>query len=181
MRTSAVLIATAMVCVVASGCSTSPAATPQSCRGADIGARFSGWNGATGSLVGGVAFVDKASVSCVMQGNPDVHLVDASGQDLPVKLGKYSVESALPITLLPGVADAQPHHSLNPGQATFSFIWSNWCQTGHSPTSLRVDFNEGQFVSMPITTDGVGGPRCDAPSGASYLSVGPIRGVPSSQ
>src|SRR5579883_3515106 len=120
------------------------------CRGDEISARFSGWNGATGSLSGGVVFIDKASVPCVLQGNPDVHLLDATGHDLPIELGKYSVQAALPVTLLPGVEDAAPHRPLNPGEASVGLTWSNWCDARTAPSYVSV----GPIKGVQRTRDG---------------------------
>ena len=127
--------------------------------------------GATGNLAGSITFVNASSTPCTLQGRPDVKLVDATGQVLPVN------EVAEPLS----EAGLGSPVQVAPGQSARVFvIWLvNYCGPQPiPPIGMRVTLPGDQAtMNVPLAdargTPLAGTPRCDQPgSGSSTLAVG---------
>ena len=150
---------------------TQPGVRP--CLATDLQA-VAGWEGATGSMAGGVSFVNKSSTSCVLPGRPGIHLVDAEGNLLPV--------ANLPFSKTPSASGAASAGAvvLRPGTRAFVFfVWSNWCGQAPGPYKVAVAL-PGEGGQITITARDPEGkpldatPRCDSPDMTSTVSVGPF-------
>jgi Protein of unknown function (DUF4232) len=146
--------------------SASPALRP--CTGADL--RASGrLQGATGSMVGPVAFRNVSSSHCALGGRPRVSIHDRGGRLLATREVPASLE----------FLGYRPVTALGPGRrAWLSLQWSEWC--GAWPRGVYV---RTLFLHVSLTTGRSlvgrvesGRPRCDVRTG-SKLGVTPF-GVP---
>jgi hypothetical protein len=159
------------------GTTGTPGATPEGvrvCGAGDLQA-VAGWEGATGSMAGGVSFVNKGRASCVLQGRPGIHLTDDEGNMLPVANLEFSgtprAGSLGPVVLRPGE------------RAFVFFVWSNWCGESRGPFNLAVALpDEGGQITVPARNpEGkllALTPRCDNPSVTSTISIGPFEKAP---
>lgn len=130
------------------------------------------WEGATGSLAGGVEVTNLGSSACVLTGPPHVEL-RADGATIDVATTTYrSVNADQP--------SEAPPVLLEPGeQAQAPWIWQNWCGGPLTKIDVIVTLPDG---SGPVQASyvGPGGqdgetPRCDAPDAASSLGVFPFQ------
>ena len=152
----------------------SPAADMTSCLAQDLKAVAS-YQGATGSVAGSIIFTNAGSGTCILEGTPDIEIVDANGQTLKTTQVAMNLGgSQKPLTLEGGQ------------QAALLFTWSNWCPAGTPDAStatpvepglsFRVILSKsGGTVTAPLLqTDGTpitSVPQCDAPQKGSTLSV----------
>lgn len=91
------------------------------------------WQGATGSLLGGIWFTNLGQGSCFLVGYLKITLVNQQGQSLAVQLRQG-----------PPVAEPNPPAiptpvELSPGKPRTAFVglqWFNWC--GPSPGTVSV-------------------------------------------
>jgi hypothetical protein len=135
-----------------------------------------GWQGAGGSMAGGLTLINKGTSTCSLQGRPGIHLIDGQGNLMPVANVKYTEEpaggtpanSGAPVTLRPG------------GKAFVFFVWANWCLQAQGPFKLAVALpgGGGQLTApvqdpkgAPVSTT----PRCDDAGTASTISIGEFR------
>jgi Protein of unknown function (DUF4232) len=162
--------------------SASPQTTPQT----DAGVRPCGttdltgsgrFQGATGSLAGGLSLVNNASTACVLPGHPRIQLVDAQGKALPVN------EQAAPLCNESRDTSACVPRSMvvvQPGQeARARLVWQNWCgPMPDGPITLEMSLLEPEgplsVVLEPAGAPLVDTPRCDTPDSPSTLLVGPL-------
>ena len=142
------------------------------CHGKDLKAVLNEMQGAVGSRYGIIKFTNTGDTACILQGHPQIELLNARGQSLPVnKDTLQSDEVGLRVTL-------QPRQS-----AYLPFKWSNWCE--------KVPNNEIKFVvSLPQNHEQVSvvlpdgpeyhdTPPCNGPDQPSILSVGLFNSTPS--
>ena len=120
--------------------------------------------GATGSLIGGIALRNAGSAPCSLVGPPQVSFAGAAAARSQIKhLGR----SPQPPDVL-----ADPPGSLRalaPGKsAGVNLIWSNWC--GPPPAGFAIGLGGGTTLVVPVAQ----APRCDAPQSPSLLSVAPF-------
>ena len=126
------------------------------------------WEGATGSLAGGVAVTNLASSPCVLVGPPHVEL-RADGATVDVATTYYRSVSADQPSEAPPVL-------LGPGeQAQAPMSWQNWCGRPLTKTLVIVTLPSGSGPVLatyfgPAGQDGET-PRCDVPNAVSSLGV----------
>jgi uncharacterized protein DUF4232 len=154
--------------------SSTPQAVPPStsaCTTAQVMIQAS-WEGATGTLAGGVAVTNLGSSACVLAGPPQVQL-RADGAPIDVTITTYESVNADQPSEAPPVL-------LEPGdQAQAPLSWYNWCGGPLGEVGVVVTL-PGQ--SEPVQASYVGPapvgfltPRCDAPDAASSLGVFPFQ------
>lgn len=120
--------------------------------------------GATGSMLGAIFLTNASSSACTLEGYPsEVLLLDASNNQLPVRISKYG-----------GYDDYQVGRIwIEPREwSRISFQWWNWCSAKPEfPLSVESALPNGERIKAVVNT---GIPRCDAPEGSSTLTFGPI-------
>ena len=133
--------------------------------------------GATGSLVGGVTFLNAGPAACSLVGRPSFSFSGAAAAAEHWQVEKLA-SSPTPDDVL-----ADPPGSLRalqPGKsAGVQVFWSNWCgpgsvptgASGAKPTAMVLGLASGAEISVPVTD----APRCDSPQDPSTVSVGPFR------
>lgn len=139
------------------------------CRASQLAAR-GGFQGATGSLAGGVVLTNRGKRPCVLSGTPGVQL-ESRGRPLPVtalRLTHAFSSNGAPVgrvEVLPG------------GKAFVQLWWSNWCGRAiAAPFRIAINWPGGGRLSIaPLPLAGPGrvpGPRCDSPGSRSTLMIG---------
>lgn len=143
----------------------------RSCRAGDLQAVLDDYQGGAGSRYGRIKFTNSANTACVLQGRPQIELLNSVGKSLPLKEGALqSGEVASKVIVQP----QQP--------AYLAFRWSNWC--------LKEPNNEIKFV---VNLPGEAGqvpvilpdepkptpPPCNGPDQPSSLSVRVFSSTPS--
>jgi hypothetical protein len=119
--------------------------------------------GGTGTAQGDVYFTNIGPTACSLSGTPiSIALVRVDGSLLQITPQQPDqVSIGLPVTLLPGAADA----------ANLAFNWSNWCGTTPGPLRVEIMLPGGDTVTGPLNGppayDFV--PRCDEPSAPSGI------------
>jgi hypothetical protein len=146
-----------------------PMAPP--CRASQLRAHLF-FQGATGSLAGGVELSNASARVCSLLGTPRVSFADATSK---WRLGAPPMGAETTVDPL-----ADPPGSLRafaPGKtAGVGLWWSNWCGRGHVvtgdpgrlPSALLLRLRSGTTLTLKL----VHAPRCDDPSSPSVLSVG---------
>src|SRR5437899_12189065 len=121
MRRAVVIALIALVPVGCFGGSKDREATARPCRASDLTGKLE-FNGATGSLVGGITVTNVGKASCSLLGPPHVRFVG----------GAASRERLL-------ITDVKPRSGLGdlrPGEAaSVEMIWNNWCGPHSRPAS----------------------------------------------
>ncbi len=129
------------------------------------------WQGATGSMAGGIQVTNVSSTACVLEGPPKLVVIEA---------GKRTMVTAYVPGAGPGPAGTEPPGPglLEPGdRGSWWLFWSNWCGADLLPTAVRVSLpgGNGTLVAVPGASrvgPGIGGtPRCDAPDSPSSLTA----------
>lgn len=124
------------------------------------------FQGATGSLAGGVKLRNVSARACTLAGFPRLRLTDERGRSLPVAVGHS--RPRWEFSTAPG---NWPYQTIAPGKSSgFDVWWSNWCG---KPARLvfRVALPGGSRKAAWPT-----GPRCDAPGEPSGVTVSPYGG-----
>jgi hypothetical protein len=132
--------------------------------------------GATGSLVGGVALLNAGALPCSLLGFPMVAFSGAAAQSEKWQVKKLA-SSPPPLDVV-----ADPPGSLRalaPGKsAGFELFWSNWCGPGATPTGASGALPDTLMLQLPshttIAVPVAHAPRCDAPQYPSVVSIGPF-------
>jgi hypothetical protein len=140
-----------------------PAPAAQACNADDLTGSAS-WQGATGSLDGGLMLFNVGSATCVLPGHVHLALVDAKGQTLPVAVG---VPTGAGVALPPA------------WRGIVGLLWRNWCHGSvRWPIAVRLALGAGaaDHITVVVTAPDGQSPvpitaRCDAPSAPSGLSV----------
>ncbi|MGO8872142.1 MAG: DUF4232 domain-containing protein [Acidimicrobiales bacterium] len=132
------------------------------------------WEGATGSLLGGIWFTNGGHAPCFLVGYLTITLVDQQGQSLAVDLrhGPPAAELHPPTT--------PTRVELNPGKPRTAFValqWFNWCGPNPGRVSAIATLQSGQKLGP--ATMGTGGSRCDDSSTSSFMTEGPVQLPPS--
>lgn len=144
----------------------------RSCYADDLKAVLNEMQGAVGSRYGIIKFTNTGDTACILQGHPQIELLNARGQSLPVKKDTLrSDEVGSRVTL-------QPRQS-----AYLTFKWSNWCE---KVPKTEIQFlvslpqNHGQVpVVLPDAPEYHDTPPCNGPTQPSILSVGLFNSTPS--
>jgi hypothetical protein len=145
----------------APGTSPSPTAVPATtplCQAGDLQAQGS-WQGATGSMAGGISLVNAGTGSCYLQGQPTIELFDQHGQQLNIVVSQ------------PGSRAAQVLLASHSGPASVLAQWFNWCGSDPGPVGVRLSLPSGAAsitVAPPIGST----PRCNSAASPSTLDVG---------
>ena len=189
-----VRISVVALAVVLAGCATSPSPSPSAttpapttllsssptpqvvppgtpaCTAARVTIQ-AGWEGATGSLAGGVVVTNTGSSACVLDGPPGVQL-RAGAATVDVVITSYrSLELDQPQVAPPVLLEAR-------GQAQASLHWSNWCRAPLGLVEVMVTLPDGSgpVQASYLGPGQVGGlaPRCDSPNARSALGVFPF-------
>lgn len=139
------------------------------CTPADLTATAD-WQGATGSMAGGIGVTNDSSTACVLDGPPKLVVIKAGTTTMPTA---YSAAGARP-----GGIDPPGPGLLEPGDhGSWWLFWENWCGQDLVPTSVTVTLPDGSgtVVAVPGSSTpgpGMGGtPRCDAPGSPSSLTA----------
>ncbi len=133
-----------------------------SCQAHDLAADAF-WQGATGSMYGGVTFSARTSAACLMRDTLQIQPLGTHGSPLPIRIIHLTRNSAPSVVVEPGQ------------RAAISLFWSNYCGPPPSyPLRVRITLPGGNGqLSVPVRNGGV--PRCDAPSYQSTLREGPVQ------
>ena len=142
---------------------TSQTALPP-CSASDLQAVLDEMQGGAGSLYGTIKFTN-ADTACILQGRPQIKLVNSLGQPLPIKEKVIQPDEGRANVIL------QPRHS-----AYLTFRWVNWClKQANNDIKFVVDLPEsvGQVpVVVPDRPEYHNTPACNGAEEPSSLSVG---------
>jgi hypothetical protein len=135
-----------------------------SCRAADLKAVLEEMQGAVGTRYGIIKFTNSTDTACVLQGRPQIELLDSRQQRLSVR--KDAIQSA----------NVDSKVTLQPGQqANLRFRWSNWCQkvpNNEIKFVVTLPDNQEQVpVVLPDAPEYHDAPPCNGPGSPSVLSV----------
>jgi hypothetical protein len=137
------------------------------CRAQDLLGAYSGAQGATQSIVGGVNLTNISALPCFLQVWPQAVLVDQLGHPLDVQ---YSYTSPYDLPF-----DKNAMLGLPPGRtAWFSLQWGNWCLPAvNAGVSVRLTLAQnGGTLTTP--TDLTGGGVCNDPGNKSWVGIFPF-------
>lgn len=119
-------------------------------------------NGATGAIVMGVTFTNKAKNSCTLSNPPQASLLDTSNTPLDLRT------VAVPLVQTP---PAPALMQLAPGEsAIVTLIWRNFCLVPPAEgLILRLELTKDQ--NLDVEMKGLAAPHCDAKNEPSTISV----------
>lgn len=144
-----------------------------SCIGANL--RVTGnWQGATGSMLGGISFTNTASTPCTLSGYLTAELISQQGQKLPVQVqnggppGDALPSGAASLTVV------LPAGKTN--SASITVQWSNWCGPAPGTLTLVVVLPDSERLTVEPVFEPWGVARCDEPTAASVLYETPVQG-----
>jgi hypothetical protein len=130
------------------------------CSSADLEVGFAGWTSGdlTDRAEGWLVIRTKGSVVCLLEGGPQVSLLDASGAVLGSGVGGDGPPP--PAVLRPGLAkqpSAAPSNGplgpeLVPGYAYSSIDVSGYCDPVHPAAAIDVAFPDGTHFKFPVPT-----------------------------
>ena len=143
----------------------------RSCAAADLTATAS-WEGATGSMAGGIGVTNVSSTACVIDGPPKLVVILAGTTTM--QTAYVAVDAAGPAgTTPPGPGLLEPGD-----RGDWWLFWTNWCGNPLVPTDVLVTLPDGSgpLHAVPDTTIsgaavGLSRPRCDAPESPSSLTA----------
>lgn len=147
-----------------SGNTSAPAASPSAeaggpCAPTDLALTGGAWGAAAGSRGSDVSVENRDSSACMLPAGPAIAVLDAAGTVL--------LESA------PVVEEGAP--ILEPGAvATFTILFSNWCQEGTTlplHVVLRAGADSIPIPGLDMTGDDL--PPCNGPGQPPALSANP--------
>ena len=154
---------------------TSPTPRPvppgtRACTPADLTATAE-WQGATGSMAGGIGVTNVSSTACVLNGPPKLVVIKAGTKTMSTTY--RAGEGGGPAGSLPPGPGL-----LEPGdRGGWWLFWTNWCGQHLVPTSVTVTLPDGGGTMVAVAGSsapgpGIGGtPRCDAPGSISSLTA----------
>lgn len=165
-----------------------PAGT-RACTSDDVAARYSGANGAAGTLGHWLTFANSGSSLCALQGVPAIRLLDASGRALPFQqsAGSFFGDNGNErVALQPGVRlPAHEDDPAQPGNATVVFEWQDCTLDQKSIATIEVGLpSGGGTIRIAAPAGGLGGSgyaACDSnptPAGPGTINVSHFRSVP---
>jgi hypothetical protein len=156
----------------------SAAATPPTCRLADL---YIGWfagNGAGGHILSTVGIANHGNTACSLTGYPGISLITAQGSAVSLPLqqasgGWVGPTAGGPAVLQPKQSEPVPYTRFD--GASFTFEW--WYCDGTQPQVSGADITlPGVAGVRRMTFGGPGtGSRCDTPAQGRMLLVGPIQ------
>jgi hypothetical protein len=134
------------------------------CRAAQLRATAA-WQGATGSLAGGITIVNRGPGACAVSGRPGVVIRGSNGDLAPaVARPERALEGAPVGTTV-----------LVPGQRAFVFVlWMNVCGRIRPLLSLVVTLPRGAGHLVVPVGRSAGTAGCDVSDAPSSLAVGPF-------
>jgi hypothetical protein len=130
------------------------------------------WQGATGSMLGDIAFTNTGTRWCALPGYLGLELVNQRSQVLAVQVQRGQAGSAaLPTG---AVAKAVVLAPGKPNSASETLQWSNWC--GATPDNLALDvvLPDHEKVAATPVRQPWGVPRCDDSAAPSVIVEGPV-------
>jgi hypothetical protein len=145
-----------------------PAGT-RSCAPADLAAT-AGWQGATGSMAGGIRVTNRGSTACVIDGPPRLAVIRAGSR---IMATDYLAANQADL----GGGAAPGPGLLEPGDVGgWWLLWENWCGSNLTPATVELTLPDGSgpLVARPAASRSVelgSRPRCDAPASPSTLTV----------
>jgi len=152
-----------------------PDAAP--CRVDQVSAGVAGWQGATGSMLGGFLIWNTSGEPCRLTGRPSIAIRDATGHRLAVTNVPSPEPPVLPIVLPANQPAPVLFEEAPGGLARVTIQWFNWCGADPpAPMSLAITLPEGGVLQAPVVTGGV--PRCDEASTDSSVSVAAFDATP---
>jgi len=141
------------------------------CRADQVSAGHAGWQGATGSMLGGFLIWNTSAEPCRLTGRPSVAILDRAGHRLNVIDVPISSPAVQPIVLSAHQPVPVLYEDVPGGLGTVMVQWFNWCATSPiEPLSLAITLPTGGVLHAPVVMGST--PRCDAPSAGSTMSVG---------
>jgi hypothetical protein len=142
-----------------------------------VSAGVAGWQGATGSMLGGFLIWNTSGEPCRLTGRPSIAIRDATGHRLAVT-NIPAPEPPLRPIVLPANQPAPVLFEEAPGGlAQVTIQWFNWCGADPAePMSLAITLPEGGVLQTPVVMGGV--PRCDEASTGSSVSVAAFGATP---
>ncbi len=140
----------------------------RACRAVDLRASAF-FNGATQSLVGGVAITNRSASACVISGRPHIQLQNAKGHILPTVYYAGSGDGQ--------GAPVQSTELFLHARALAFVVWQNWCGPAAPVTALLVTL-PGSGDHAIVRAGERGTPPCDVPHQPSTLSVAPFQPAP---
>jgi hypothetical protein len=146
--------------------------TLRSCEAGNLQAVLDEVQGAAGSLYGTIKFTNSADTACVVEGRPQIQLLNSSRQSLPVN--EKDLQSG----------DVGSRVIVQPGQnAYLTYKWVNWClKEANNDIKLVVNLpgSQGQVpVILPDKPEYHNTPPCNGAGEPSSLSVGLFSPKPS--
>ena len=146
------------------------------CRVDQVSAGLAGWQGATGSMLGGLELWNTSGEPCRLAGQPSVAILDAAGHRLDVTDAPGTNQTARPLVLPADQRAPVANEEAPEGLASVMLQWFNWCGIPPlAPMSLTIELPEGGVLHTPVTG---GIPRCDAPDAGSSITVGAFEPTP---
>ncbi|MEA2593078.1 MAG: hypothetical protein QOD62_2909 [Actinomycetota bacterium] len=135
--------------------------TTPACQASSLQAQGS-WQGAGGSMAGGVSFVNVGKDSCFVEGQPTIELFDQHGQRLNVVAAQPSVAPLPPTRVL-----------LAPRSTPASVLvqWFNWCGTDPGPVGAKAILPSAT-ASITVTPPIGLIPHCNNAASPSTIDVG---------
>lgn len=136
-----------------------------------------GYQGAAGSMVGGVSFTNVSATSCAMEGRPGIHVTDARGSLMPVANLPFD-RGAVGVGTPTAMPESRGPVIVKPGETAFVFfVWSNWCGQAQGPFTFAVALpGEGGQLNVPaLDPEGKplsDTPRCEQLDATSTISIG---------
>lgn len=162
-----------------------PGTSPPLVRGCLAGdfKAVAGYQGATGSMSGGVILINVSATPCTVQGRPGIHLTDAKGNLLPVANLQFNRDATANGTPTTAPNSAGPLLLESGATAFVFFVWSNWCGQAEGPFTLAVALpGEGGQLNVPAQDpEGkplTSAPRCDQSDATSTISIGSFERQP---
>jgi hypothetical protein len=161
-----------------------PASQIPACRTVDLQTVFEGGNGAGGHMLNVIAFSNRTSAACVLDGYPRLKLLTRSGTALPLVQteGNFATNAApTPVILGPHGPDISAGPTSQNGQASVIFEWSLCPEIASTVAniSLTLPGNRGTTVVPVEPGTRAGSDTCFGASSHS-LGVGPFQRVPTS-
>jgi hypothetical protein len=138
----------------------------RSCRAQDLQAAVTDEQGAVGSRYAIIKFTNQAKTACLLQGNPQIEILDSKGRSLPVRgRARGSDEDGSKVIVQPGQ------------QASLPFTWTNWCHQGDDKIKFVVNLPRSQGrVNVPLPAN-FDNPPCLGNNSTSSLSVGSFKAM----
>jgi hypothetical protein len=152
-----------------------PPASPTTCTPGQLRA-VGIFEGAAGSREGAISLTNLSDVTCTLQGNPQIALLDANQNPITSGIAFSSSPAGWEVNASP-TPPGWPLVTLAPGQAASIRIrWSNWCPDGRVAPLWQVIVPDGGSVN--VNGDSVGSPPCNGQGQPSTIEVGPYEPAP---